>query len=85
MKLDASAASAVAGLGAVVIICTAISVAGVRPPGEAAMLKQIELEDSYLCETFGMEAGTRKFWNCVSALADLRKRHMEMVASYELP
>ena len=79
------AVSLLAGITAILIACTLISVTGMRPPGEAKMLKQIELEDSYLCEKFGMQAGTRKFWDCMLDLTDLRKRHMAMLAAYEWP
>jgi hypothetical protein len=72
-------------IGAVAIACVAISVSGARPPGEAEMLKQIELEDSSLCEKFGLSAGSPKFPDCMSDLVALRKRHLDMVASYELP
>ena len=74
-----------AGIAGALIACVIISVAGMRPPGEAEMLKQIELENSYLCGKFGMQAGTRKFQDCMSELTDLRRRHMEMVAYYDFP
>jgi hypothetical protein len=49
------------------------------------MLKQIELEDRNLCEKFGLSAESPKFPDCMSDLVALRKRHLDMVASYELP
>jgi hypothetical protein len=79
------AVSLLAGITAVLIACTLISVIGMRPPGEAEMLKKIKLEDSYLCEKFGLQAETRRFWDCMLDLSDLRKRHMEMVAAYDFP
>ena len=84
-RVDLPATTALAGLAAVLATYVAISVSGIRPPGESEMLKQIELEDSYLCEKFGMQRGTPSFWDCMSELADLRKRHMAMMAAYDLP
>jgi len=72
-------------IGAVVIACVVIFVSGARPPGEAEMLNRIELEDSSLCEKFGLRAGSPKFSDCMSDLVALRQRHLDMVASYELP
>ena len=85
VRLDPSAICVAAGVSAILIACTIISITGVRPPGEAEMLRQIEAEDSYLCGKFGMQAATQKFWDCMLDLADLRKRHMEMVAYYQVP
>ena len=72
-------------ISAVVIACVAISVTGVRPPGEAEMLKRINLEDSDLCEKFGLRAESPRFSDCMSDLKDLRRRHLEMVSTYDLP
>ena len=72
-------------IGAVVIACVVIFVSGARPPGEAEMLNRIELEDSNLCGKFGLRAGSQEFSDCMSDLVALRKRHLDMVASYELP
>jgi hypothetical protein len=85
MRQNAPTVVLLAGIASIPIVCAFISVAEIRPPGEAEMLTQIELEDSYLCETFGMETGSRKFQDCMSKLANLRRRHMEMVAHYDFP
>ncbi len=85
MRANAPAVSLLAGITAVVIAGVLISAADIRPLGEAEMLKQIELEDSYLCEKLGIKVNTRRFWDCMSDLSDLRKRHMAMVTAYEFP
>jgi hypothetical protein len=84
-KRNGPAISLLCWIAAVAIACFVISVTGARPPGEAEMLKQIALEDSNLCEKFGLRAESAKFSDCMSDLEALRKRHLEMVASYDLP
>jgi hypothetical protein len=85
VRQNAPTVSLLAGISAALLACVMISASGMRLPGEAEMAKQIELEDSYLCEKFGMKEGTRPYWNCMLDLADLRKSHMALVASYEVP
>jgi len=84
-KQKGPAISVLCWIGAVVIACIVISVTGAHPPGEAEMLQRIELEDSSLCEKFGLAAGSPKFSDCMSDLMALRRRHLHMVASYDLP
>ena len=78
-------ATIIAGIGAVVIACVVINVSGMRPFGEAEMLAQIEQEDSSLCKKFGIPAETQTFSDCMADLASLRNRHLQLVASYDLP
>lgn len=66
-------------IGAVLLVCVVISATGMRPFGEAVMQKQIEREDSQLCQKFGMQAETQKFLDCMSDLGDLRDRHLQLV------
>lgn len=84
-KLSQPSAIVIAGAGAVVLTCITISVSGMRPLGEAEMLAQIKQEDSALCTKFGMPAETQRFLDCMSDLARLRNRHVQMVAAYDLP
>ena len=79
IKLDQPAIIVPLAIGAVVLVCIVISATGMRPFGEAEMQKQIEREDSQLCEKFGMQAEPQKFLGCMSDLADLRDRHVNMV------
>lgn len=74
-----------AGISAVLIAGVIITVTGIRPPGESEILKQIDREDSQLCSKFGMTTGTEMFQDCMLELVNMRKRHMEMVASYDVP
>ena len=72
--------AAVAGCIAAAIVSTATG----RPDIVKAMDDQIEREDSALCAKFGV-AATDKFAGCLADLADLRKRHSDMLASYSWP
>lgn len=80
VKLSQPAAIVPIAIGAVVLACIVISATGVRPFGEAEMQQQIEREDSQLCGKFGMPPTTEKFAGCMSELADLRSRHVKMLA-----
>ena len=73
------------GISAVLITGVTISATGMRPFGEAEMLRQIDREDSQLCGQFGMTGGTERYRGCMRDLAALRQRHLEMVASYNWP
>jgi hypothetical protein len=85
IKLNQPAAIVLIAISAVALVCIVISATGMRPFGEAEMQQQIEREDSALCEKFGMPATTDKFLACRSDLADLRSRHVKMVAFWDLP
>ena len=85
IKLDQPAAIVPITIGAVALVCIFIVATGMRPLGEAEMQQQIEREDSELCGKFGMQAATEKFSTCMADLADLRIRHMKMVADWDLP
>ncbi len=84
-NLDRPAVIVPIAVGAVALVCILISATGMRPFGEAEMRQQIEREDSLLCEKFGMRTETEKFSGCMSDLADLRNRHAQMLAFYDLP
>ena len=69
---------------AAIWLAIAIPAAGVRPCGEQAVLEQIDHEDSVLCGRFGLAARTPEFADCMIALADLRQRQVDLLASYSL-
>ena len=85
IKLDQPAVVVPAAVGAVALVCIVISATGMRPLGEAEMQRQIEREDSQLCEKFGIQPASQTFSSCMTDLADLRSRHVKMVAYYDLP
>ena len=85
LKPDRPAAIVPIAIGAVALACIAISSIGMRPLGDAEIQQQIEREDSQLCAKFGMQAATERFVACMSDLADLRSRHVKMVANWDLP
>lgn len=78
-NLDRPAVIVPIAIGAVALVSIVIAATGMRPFGEAEMQKQIEQEDSQLCQKFGIQAATDKFVGCMSDLADLRDRHLKMV------
>lgn len=82
LKRNAAVIWAVAAIGLLIAVGSAIRISGVRPYGEQAILAQIEHEDSALCGKFGIAVATLKFSDCVADLADLRKRHAELLAAY---
>ena len=59
-----------------------ISVSGMRPYGEQAILEQIDHEDSALCSKFGLATATPHFSDCLIDLADLRQRHVDMLTGW---
>lgn len=69
-------------VAAVLSLGVAIGESGIRPYGEQAILEQIDREDSALCGKFGLAIGTSQFSDCMIALADLRKRHVDLLTSY---
>ena len=73
----------VAAVAAFIAAATAFTASG-RSDVVKAMNDQIEREDSALCAKFGF-AATDKFAGCLADLADLRKRHSDMLASYSWP
>jgi hypothetical protein len=73
--------AALAGL--LVAGSAALSSIGIRPYGEDAILKRISEEDSALCAKFGVAAGSQRYDQCMSDLADHRQRHVELLAKYE--
>ena len=82
LKRNAALGWAIAAIGLLIVVGGAIRISGIRPYGEQAILAQIEHEDSALCGKFGIAAATLKFSDCVADLADLRKRHAELLAAY---
>ena len=82
LKRNAALGWAIAAIGLLIVVGGAVRISGVRPYGEEAILAQIEHEDSALCGRFGIAVATLKFSDCVADLADLRKRHAELLAAY---
>ena len=82
LKRNAALGWAIAAIGLLIVVGGAIRISGVRPYGEQAILAQIEHEDSALCGKLGIAVATLKFSDCVADLADLRKRHAELLAAY---
>ena len=68
-----------AAVPALVVVIPAF---GTRPYGEQAILQQIDHEDSALCQKFGFAATTSQFADCMLALADIRHRHVDLLAAY---
>jgi hypothetical protein len=77
-KLNQPAVIVSMAVAAVVLVGVVISASGMRPFGEAEMRKQIEREDSQLCQKFGLQTETQKFLDCMSDLSDLRDRHVKL-------
>ena len=69
------------GVGVIMIVAASISVSGMRPYGEQAILDQIEQEDGVLCHKFVIAA--EKLSDCMIDLADLRQRHVDMLRAWE--
>ena len=61
----------------------ALSSSGIRPYGEDRVLERIAAEDSALCAKFGIPTASQGFEQCMSDLADLRQRHVELLREYE--
>lgn len=77
------ALAAIVSVVAVVLSMDVIILAsGARPYGEQAILQQIDQEDSALCEKLGFATGTLQSADCMIALADLRQRHVDLLASH---
>jgi hypothetical protein len=77
------------GLSAIALMITAvltlglvIRAFGIRPYGEGAILQQINHEDSALCQKFGFVVTTPELADCVLALAELRRRHVDSLVAY---
>ena len=70
----------------VVAIIAATTIFGVlgRPGVDKAMNNQIKRENTAVCTRFGF-AGTDRFTGCLAELADLRRRHSDMLAFYSWP
>jgi hypothetical protein len=69
------------GVGVIMIVAASISVSGMRPYGEQAILDQIEREDGALCRKFGIAA--EKLSDCMIDLADARQRHVDLLRAWE--
>jgi hypothetical protein len=69
------------GAGVIMIVAASISVSGMRPYGEQAILDQIKQEDGVLCHKFGIAA--EKLSDCMIDLADLRQRHVDLLRAWE--
>ena len=82
LKRDPAVGRVIAAIGLLIVVAGAVRISGVRPYGEQAILAQIEHEDGALCGKFGIAVATLKFSDCVADLADLRKRHAELLAAY---
>jgi hypothetical protein len=82
LKQNAPVTWTIAAIGLLIVIGGAVHISGVRPYGEQAILAQIEHEDRALCDKFGMALAAPKFSDCLTDLADLRQRHVELLAAY---
>ena len=83
LKRNPAVGWVIAAIGLLIVVGgAAVRISGVRPYGEQAILAQIEFEDSALCGKFGIAVATLKFSDCLADLADLRKRHAELLAAY---
>jgi hypothetical protein len=79
---NAAAIWIVMAIGLLGVIAGAIRTSGLRPYGEQAILAQIEREDGALCGKFGIAVTTPTFSDCLTDLADLRRRHVELLTAY---
>lgn len=82
---DNKAAVVVLALAGAVLLAgsAAVSSGYLRPYGEGAILKEIADEDSALCLKFGFSAASQGFLQCMADLADLRQRHVRLLAAYQ--
>ena len=81
MQEKAAAKLAIVAAGAVLVVAALISSTGIRPYGEGTILAQIGLEDIALCGKFGFTVDTAKHSDCMHDLADLRQRHVQLMAA----
>ena len=82
LKQNAPVTWTIAAIGLLIVIGGAVRISGVRPYGEQAILVQIAHEDRALCDKFGIAIAAQKFSDCLTDLADLRQRHVELLAAY---
>ena len=82
LKQNAPVTWTIAAIGLLIVIGGAVHISGVRPYGEQEILAQIEREDRTLCDKFGIANAAPKFSDCLIDLADLRRRHVELLAAY---
>ena len=82
MRPNIVAIWAIAAAGMIAVAAVSLSVAGIRPYGEQAILDQIDREDSILCSKFGLATATQKFSDCLIDLADLRQHHVDMLTGW---
>jgi hypothetical protein len=82
LKQNAPVTWTIAAIGLLIVIGGAVRISGVRPYGEQEILAQIEHEDRALCDKFGIAIAAPKFSDCLTDLADLRQRHVELLAAY---
>ncbi len=52
---------------------------GLQPYGQQAIDRQIEREDGSLCQKLGFAPGGEQNNECKTALADLRRRHEQLL------
>jgi hypothetical protein len=81
MAEKAAALLVVAMAGVLLAAAAIVTASGIRPYGEPAISDQMEREDSALCSKFGFAAATQKFTDCMLDLSDLRRRHIDLLAS----
>jgi hypothetical protein len=77
----AAAKLVVVAAGAVLVVAAVMPSTGIRPYGEGTILAQIAQEDTALCGKFGFIVDTAKHSDCRHDLADLRQRHVQLLAA----
>lgn len=81
-KQNYAFATVVSAVAVVLFMDVIILALGTRPYGEQAILQQIDHEDSALCKKLGFTTGTLQSADCMIALADLRRRHVDLLTSH---
>ena len=71
---------------AVVLLVGAVALpsSGIRPYGDAAILKQVAREDNALCAKFGFADANPRSAECIAELGGLRRRHERLLVAYDL-
>jgi hypothetical protein len=82
LKQNAPVTWTIVAIGLLIVIGAAVRISGVRSYGEKEILAQIEHEDRAICDKFGIAIAAPKFFDCLTDLADLRQRHVELLAAY---
>ena len=70
----------------VVLLAGAVTLpsSGIRPYSNAAILKQVALEDTAFCAKFGFTDANPRSAECMTELGDLRQRHERLLIAHDL-